>query len=88
MLKLVAVKQAITIKWAKLMDVTGYDVFMATSENGAFTKIHSSDSSSFSYTKTGLISGNTYYFKVVAYTTSGTTTIYGEFTGTLSEKVK
>lgn len=61
---------------------------MSTSENGEFSKIYSADSSSFSYTKTGLTAKNIYYFKVVAYTTAGTTTIYGDFTGVLSETAK
>ncbi|MGN1443063.1 MAG: fibronectin type III domain-containing protein [Acutalibacteraceae bacterium] len=78
-----------TLKWNKQTGATGYVVYMATSKNGKYTKIAAvKGNTAVSYTKTGLTTGKTYYFKVAAYTTSGGSNIYSAFSAVKGVKVK
>ncbi|MFT3952224.1 MAG: leucine-rich repeat protein [Oscillospiraceae bacterium] len=56
-----------TVKWGKVAGASGYTVYMATSKTGTYTKIATVSSTKTSYAKTGLTTGKTYYFKLVAY---------------------
>lgn len=59
----------VNLTWDAVAGADGYRIWMAESENGAYTvakMINSGDT--VSYTKSDLESGKTYYFKVVAYT--------------------
>ena len=60
----------IKISWLKASGSNGYELYMSTSKNGTYTKIKSANSSTLSYTKTGLNTGKKYYFKVKSYKTS------------------
>lgn len=70
----------LTVIWGKVADATGYEVYMATSQNGSYSKIASiSKATTLSYTKTGLSAGKTYYFKVRAYRKDSIQTARGSF---------
>ena len=78
-----------TLKWNKQTGVTGYVVYMATSKTGKYSKIATlKGNSAVSYTKTGLTKGRTYYFKVAAYKTVGSSNLYGSFSAVKAVKVK
>ena len=76
------------VKWTKQVGATGYVVYMATSANGKYTKIATVKNTVNSFTKKGLVTGRTYYFKVQAYTVSGGQTIYGGLSAAKGVKIK
>lgn len=62
---------SIKIAWTKTTGSKVYEVYMATSKNGTYTKIKTVQSgSALSFTKTGLTKGKTYYFKIRSYKTN------------------
>ncbi len=64
---------SVKIAWTKTTGSEAYEVYMATSKNGTYTKIKTAQSgSTLSFTKTGLTKGQTYYFKIRSYKTSAT----------------
>lgn len=65
---------SITVQWDPVSFAAGYDVWRSTSYNGTYEKVTTTSLTSFSYT--GLITNTTYYYKVDAYCTSGSTTTY------------
>ena len=69
----------ITVSWDKVTGVSYYEVYMATSKTGTYSKIASVKSGTTSYAKSGLSTAKTYYFKVRAYTTLDGSKIYGSF---------
>lgn len=75
---------ALKISWTKGADVTGYEVWYATSLNSTYQKVK--DTTGTSYTHSGLIAGNTYYYKIRSYITISATKIYGSYT-TVKSKV-
>ena len=78
-----------TLKWNKQVGATGYVVYMATSKTGKYSKIAVlKGNSAVSYTKTGLTTGRTYYFKIASYTTSGTSNIYSAWSSVKGVKIK
>ena len=78
-----------SLKWNKQTGATGYVVYMATSKTGKYSKIATlKGNSAVSFTKTGLTKGRTYYFKVAAYKTVGSSTLYGSFSAVKAVKVK
>ena len=77
-----------TIKWGKSNGATGYEVYIATSKNGKFSKAATiTNVSTLSYKKTGLTAKKTYYFKVRSYVTVNGTKVYSPFTKVVSVKV-
>ncbi|MCI6771118.1 MAG: fibronectin type III domain-containing protein [Oscillospiraceae bacterium] len=77
------------LKWNKQTGATGYVVYMATSKTGKYSRVAVlKGNSAVSYTKTGLTTGRTYYFKVAAYKTVGGKNIYGGFSSVKAVKVK
>lgn len=76
------------IKWGKSIGAEGYEVYMATSKSGTYSKISTVTSgSTLSYKKTGLKSGKTYYFKVRSYITVNGKKVYSDFTKVVKCKV-
>ena len=67
----------VSFKWDACTGVTGYEVYRATSKNGTYSKVGTVIATS--YKNTGLKSGTTYYYKVRAYKTVGSTKIYGNY---------
>ena len=79
---------AAKITWSKSTGANGYEVYMAASAKGKFTKAGTiSKSATVSFTKSGLKSGKTYFFKVRAYTTVGGKKVYSDYTRTVKVKV-
>lgn len=78
-----------TLKWTKRAEATGYVVYMATSQNGKYTKIATiKNNGTVSMTKTGLTTGKTYYFKVATYKTVSSSVIYSGWSAVKAVKVK
>ena len=76
------------ITWSKSTGATGYEVYMAKSSTGSYSKIATiSKASTLSYTKSGLTTGKTYYFKVRTYTTVNGKKIYSDYTKVVKVKV-
>ena len=76
--------KGITLQWNKVSAVTGYEVYMATSKNGSYKKIATiGKNSTTTYTKNGLATGKTYYFRIRAYKTIGKKKHYGSYATTV-----
>lgn len=76
------------ITWGKSNGASGYEVYMATSSSGKYTKIATvSKPTTLSCTKTGLKAGKTYYFKVRSYTTVSGKKVYSDYTKVVKVKV-
>ena len=75
-----------SLKWDSCVGVTGYEVYRATSKNGTYTKVSTLSATSFK--NTGLKSGKTYYYKVRAYKTVGSSKLYGAFSNVYSITTK
>ncbi|MGN1195326.1 MAG: fibronectin type III domain-containing protein [Acutalibacteraceae bacterium] len=88
-LKVTAGSKKATLAWNKQTGATGYVIYMATSQNGKYSKIATlKGNSKVAYTKTGLTKGKTYYFKVAAYTVANGKTLYSSFSSVKSVKIK
>ena len=83
--KLTAGSKKATVAWSKMSGVSGYIVYYKTSANGSWQRLKITTGTS--YTKTGLVSGRTYYFTVRAYRTVAGKHHYDTFT-TKAVKVK
>jgi hypothetical protein len=80
-------KKKISMRWTKATGAQMYEVYIKSSVNGAYKKIKSTTGTSF--TKTGLVSGKTYYVRVKSYRKDATgKKIYSETSTTKSIKVK
>lgn len=75
-----------TVKWGKVSGASGYELYMATSKNGKYSKIKSGNVTS--YTKSKLTKKKTYYFKVRAYKKVNGKTVYSGYSSIKSIKVK
>lgn len=60
------------ITWAKVSGAQGYEIYMSSSRNGSYTRIKNAGASAVSYSKSGLVKGKKYYFKVRSYIKTGT----------------
>jgi len=60
---------SIKMDWDAVTGATGYYVYRSSSAYGTYTKVGNSTSTS--YTDTGLSAGTTYYYKVSAYNSAG-----------------
>jgi hypothetical protein len=69
---------SVKLSWAAANEVSGYEIYRATSSTGIYTSIATTTSTS--YTDTGLTTATTYYYKVRAYNTLGETKVYGGYT--------
>ena len=88
-LKVISGSKRAALSWNKQTGATGYVVYMATSQNGKYSKITTlQGNTKVSYTKTGLTTGKIYYFKVAAYTTVNGKNIYSSFSSVKAVKVK
>ena len=79
-------KGRVTLTWAKVAGLTGYQVLRATSSGGTYSVVKSTGLLTF--TNTGLTSGKTYYYKIRPYKTYGTTKYYGVLSAYKSIRVK
>ncbi|MFT3951229.1 MAG: cellulase family glycosylhydrolase [Oscillospiraceae bacterium] len=67
-----------TVKWSGITGASGYRVYYKTSSGGELKLLK--DTTSKSYTKTGLTAGKKYYFTVKAYRTVGSAKVIGSGT--------
>jgi len=70
------------ITWSAVQGATGYAIYRSTAASSGFVKI--TTRSSTGYTDTGLTTGTKYYYQVKAYTTVGTTAVFGAATAAVS----
>jgi uncharacterized repeat protein (TIGR02543 family) len=75
---------SITVSWAALEDVNGYEISQATSKTGEFTVIANSTSNV--YKNSGLSTGRTYYYKVRAYKIIDGKKVYSDYSTVVSAK--
>lgn len=81
-------KASISIKWSKVSNASGYEIWRANSAKGNYSKIKTiKNSSTTSYTNTKLKAGR-YYCKVRAYKTSTNENVYSSFTKYVGTTVK
>jgi len=77
------------IKWNKVSGASGYEIYMATSKNGKYSKVTTiKKGSTTSYTKLDLKGKQTYYFKIRAYKTVSGKKVYSAYSSKKSIKVK
>ncbi len=75
---------SVKTSWKAVSGASGYEVWMATSSGGTYSKIATTTKTT--YTKTKLTKNKTYYFKARAYKTVNGTKVYGAFTSVKSAK--
>jgi fibronectin type 3 domain-containing protein len=68
---------SIKLTWSGVSGANGYEVYRATSSIGAYNLL--TRLTYLYYTNSGLIAGKTYYYKIRAYQTVGTTIIYSNW---------
>jgi fibronectin type 3 domain-containing protein len=74
----------IKISWSEVSGAAGYQVYSSDSVNGTYTSITTIQSKEFY--NSGLKTGTTYYYKVRAYKLVDDSTIYSDFTSSISAK--
>jgi hypothetical protein len=79
-------KTSVKLSWTKASGATGYEIYRASSKTGTYTKVATTKKNS--YTNTKLKANTTYYYKVRAYKTSGSTTVYGKLSGAVKVTTK
>ncbi len=65
------------IKWEKVKNAIGYQLYRSESEGGKYKKIADLDSATFQYTDENINKGVTYYYKIRAYGSQNGMTVYG-----------
>ena len=70
------------LTWDAVANATSYDIYRSATSTGTYIKVGSSLTNS--YTNTGLAFNTTYYYKVMAYFTEGSTTIYSSYSSVVS----
>lgn len=76
--------RTVEISWNKIPGATGYAVYMATSENGKYTKVGTTKNTS--YVKKSLKVNKKYFFKVYAYTKIYDSTFKSKYSAVKSVK--
>ena len=76
---------SLKISWTKATDVSGYEIWYATSQNGTYKNAETTTGTS--YTQTGLNAGTTYYYKIRSYKTANGTKVYSDYTPVSSKKL-
>ena len=75
------------LTWGAVTGAGGYEIYRATSSTGAYGKIAAiTGGATVAYTNTGLATGTTYYYKLVAYRMVGSTKVYGGYSSAVSAK--
>jgi uncharacterized repeat protein (TIGR02543 family) len=75
---------SIKVSWGKISGASGYKVYRATSKTGTYSLIKTTTSTS--YTNSSLKTGKTYYYKVRAYRTVGSSKVYSSYSAYHSAK--
>lgn len=77
----------INLSWNNITGETGYQVWYCTKKDGKYAKLSNISANTVKYTRS-MKKGNTYYFKVRAYTKVGNTYVYGDFSTPVACKIK
>jgi len=72
----------VALSWTASSGATSYNVYRSTSSGGEGTTAYASGITSTSYTDTGVTAGSTYYYKVAAVNSSGTSAQSSEVSAT------
>lgn len=75
---------SVKVTWSGVSGAKGYEVYRAAKKNGSYEKIKTLTASARSFTDTGRSTGTTYYYKVLAYKTVGTTNYRGAYSSIVS----
>ncbi|WP_315112842.1 M4 family metallopeptidase [Clostridium intestinale] len=75
---------SITTSWGTVAGASGYEVYRATSSTGTYSLV--GNTTGISFNNTGLVTNNTYYYKVRAYKTIGSSKVYSKFSQVVSAK--
>ncbi|MBQ9531933.1 MAG: transglutaminase domain-containing protein [Eubacterium sp.] len=80
----------ITVKFAKVANVNGYEIYRATSSGGKYSRVTTikQGASTVKFKNTNLKKGKKYYYKVRAYKTTGSKKIYSAYSTVKSIKCK
>ena len=80
---------SVTLKWSAVDNAAGYEIYRSTDGGSSYSKIATvSDGSTVSYTHSSLSLGKTYKYKVRAYATLDSGTVYGSFSSVKSVTTK
>jgi fibronectin type 3 domain-containing protein len=74
----------IKLTWSSVTGASGFELYRSTSSSGKYYFIKRT--SSLYYTNSSLTKGKTYYYKLRAYKTVGTTRVYSGWTTKVSAK--
>ncbi len=85
-IKLKAGTKQATISWSKVKGASGYELYLATSKKGKYTRIKTTNG--LFYVKKPLIRGKKYYVKIRAYTNVKGKKVYGSFSSIGLVKIK
>lgn len=77
---------SLTINWNSVEGATGYRIFRSTSSSGTYASVTTVTSGT-SYINSGLATGTTYYYKILAYRTEGTVTTNSAYSAVKYAKV-
>lgn len=87
--KLTTKSKKATVQWKKISGASGYEICMATSQKGKYTKVSTiAKGSTVKYTKKSLKKNKKYYFKVRAYKTVNGKKVYSSYSSVKMVKVK
>lgn len=78
---------SVTVSWNNVLGANGYRLFRRVSGTTAWTRVATVNSSNISYTDKNLTCGTIYEYKLVAYKTVGSTTVWGAYSSVRSVKV-
>jgi len=76
-----AANAQVTVSWTAVTGGTSYNLYRSTTQGGEGTTAYKTGVTSTSYTDTGLTDGSTYYYKVAAVNTAGTSGQSSEISG-------
>lgn len=77
----------IKVSWTKVAGASGYEIYRASSSTGAYSRVKTVTSgSTVASTITGLGFNKTYYYKVCAYRTIGSSRVYGSYSSVVKAK--
>ncbi|MGJ7920823.1 Ig-like domain-containing protein [Neobacillus sp. LXY-4] len=75
---------SLKLTWSSVTCASGYEIYRATSSTGTYSLLKST--TSLYYNNSSLTTGRTYYYKLRAYRTVGTTKVYSGWTTVISAK--
>ena len=78
----------IKVAWKKMSDVSGFEIYRSTEENGAYTLLAAVAGDKGSYKDSDTVSGMTYYYKVRAFVAQNGLNYYGEFSGITAQMAR